>query len=97
MFSTCSRQAVGRLRVATILGGTISRGTASRRAPFRSNEEACDPLALRFGTVLFQARHDFDQIAGAMSVIELVAQDALPGILAGAWRAGQTEDVGPTR
>src|SRR6476659_8669673 len=53
--------------------------------------------ALGFGTVFFQAPHDLDQVAGPVTVVELVAQDALPGALAGAGRPGQTEDVGTAR
>ena len=38
--------------------------------------------------------HDFDEIARPMAVIELVAQDAVPGVAAGTSRARQAEHEG---
>src|SRR5262245_48003233 len=93
MRSTCCCQADGRLLVAMVLRSTISGRTTSR-GPFGSSDNGG---SLGFGTVLFQTWHDLHQIAGAMPVVELVAQDALPGILASARRARQTEDIGPAR
>src|SRR5262245_55823241 len=78
MLSTCWRHAVGRLPLM-----------AMTSAPERAGAEVSG-----LGTVLFQAWHDFDQVAGPVAVVELVAKNALPGILAGARRARQTEDVG---
>ncbi len=39
-----------------------------------------------------EPRHDLHEIAGHVSVIELCLQNTIPGILAGARRAGQHED-----
>src|SRR5215471_11731019 len=52
--------------------------------------------ALSFGSaqMLVEPRHDLDEIARAVAVIELVHEDLVPGVLAGAGRAGQAEDVG---
>src|SRR5262245_47061659 len=47
-----------------------------------------------FAAVLLQARHDLDEVAGAVAVVELVHQDAVPGVAAGAGRARQAEDIG---
>src|SRR5580692_11894357 len=41
-----------------------------------------------------QARHQFGEVAGAEADVELLAQDVVPAVLAGAGRAGQREDVG---
>ena len=38
--------------------------------------------------VFAQPRHQFDEIAGHVTVVKLVAQDAIPAVLAGAGRAG---------
>ncbi len=47
--------------------------------------------------MLVEAGHDLDEVAGAVAVVELVQQDAVPGVLAGAGRAGDAEDVGRAR
>src|SRR3569623_750487 len=47
-------------------------------------------VALAFG----QPRHQFDEVAGAKAVIELIAEDAIPGILDRAGRSGERENVG---
>src|SRR5438552_7801696 len=52
------------------------------------------PLRLPPAQVLVEARHDLDEIAGAVAVVELVQQNFVPGVAAGAGRAGQAEDVG---
>src|SRR5262249_2650746 len=41
-----------------------------------------------------EARHDLDEIARAVTVVELVFENAVPGVTAGAGRTGQAEDVG---
>jgi uncharacterized protein len=38
--------------------------------------------------VLLEPRHDLDEVAGPMAVVELPLENAVPGILAGTWRAG---------
>src|SRR5579862_94105 len=52
------------------------------------------PRLLPFVAMLVEARHQLDEIAGAEAVVELVPQNVLPGIAAGAGRAGQREEVG---
>src|SRR5712691_9715849 len=51
-------------------------------------------LRLRPAQVLVEARHDLDEVARAIAVVELVQQDVVPSVLAGARRARQAEDVG---
>src|SRR5204862_7790167 len=47
-----------------------------------------------FRLVFLQSRHQLDEIARAEAVVELVDEDALPGIAAGAGRARQREQIG---
>src|SRR6185295_3698443 len=51
------------------------------------------PLAAMF----LQPRHDLDEIAGTVAVVELPLEDLAPRILAGARRPRQAEDVGAAR
>src|SRR5271169_521724 len=44
--------------------------------------------------VLLQARHQLDEVARAKAVVELMDEDALPGVAAGAGRAGQSKQIG---
>ncbi len=44
--------------------------------------------------MLLEAGHDLDEIAGAEAVVELPVEDVVPGVPAGAGRAGQGEQVG---
>lgn len=46
------------------------------------------------GKMFFQPRHQFDQIAGPVPAVELIAQNIIPAILAGAGRTGQSKQVG---
>src|SRR6202040_820916 len=46
--------------------------------------------------MLVEARHDLDEVARAVAVVELVLEDRVPGIAAGARRARQTENIGRT-
>src|ERR1700722_9530399 len=41
-----------------------------------------------------EARHQFREVAGAEADVELLAQDIVPAVLAGAGRTGQREDIG---
>src|ERR1043166_4794113 len=50
-------------------------------------------LGLGAAQVLVEARHDLDEVARAVAIVELMQQDLVPRILAGAGRAGQAEDV----
>src|SRR5260370_40293261 len=58
------------------------------------------PIAVSFGIrlagvqMLLEPRHEFDEVAGAKTVVELVHENAVPGIAAGARRAGQGEARG---
>src|SRR5438128_451603 len=49
------------------------------------------PLPLQ---VLLQARHQLDEIARAEAVVELMDEDPLPSVAAGAGRTGQREQIG---
>src|ERR1700730_9261551 len=44
--------------------------------------------------MLLQAGHQLDEVAGAKAVVELVDQNALPGVAAGAGRSGQGKQIG---
>src|SRR3984893_10436606 len=44
--------------------------------------------------VFLQARHQLDEIAWAKAVVELVDEDAFPGVATGARGAGQREEIG---
>jgi hypothetical protein len=44
--------------------------------------------------MLLQPGHQFDKVAGAKAVVELVHENALPGVAAGAGRARQGEEIG---
>src|SRR5260370_29878222 len=44
--------------------------------------------------MLLEPRHELDQVAGAKTVVELVHENAVPGIAAGARRARQGEEIG---
>lgn len=44
--------------------------------------------------MLIKPGHDLNEIAGQVAVIELGFENTVPGILAGAGRAGQHEDEG---
>src|SRR5271165_5235773 len=43
--------------------------------------------------MFLKARHQFDEIAWAKAVVELVHEDSLPGVAAGAGRTRQREQV----
>ena len=54
-------------------------------------------LGLGPAQVLVEPRHQLDEVAGPVAVIELVHQDFVPGVAAGAGRARQAEDEGRVR
>jgi hypothetical protein len=41
--------------------------------------------------VLLQTRHQLDEVAGTEAVVELMHENALPGVAAGARRAAQRD------
>src|ERR1700734_1475632 len=47
--------------------------------------------------MLIEPRHDLDEVTGSIAVIELMDQNLVPGVTAGAGRAWQAEDVGGAR
>src|SRR5215831_3827396 len=47
--------------------------------------------------MLLQPRHQLDEIAGAKAIVQLVHEDAFPGVAAGAGRARQGEKIGAAR
>src|SRR3974390_2924749 len=55
----------------------------------------CRALGLGPAQVLVEPGHDLDEVAGAIAIIELVPQDLVPGVAAGARRARKAEDVSP--
>src|SRR5580700_8724664 len=52
------------------------------------------PRTGRRNSLLLQPGHQLDEIAGAEAVVELMDEDAVPGVAAGAGRAGQREQIG---
>src|SRR5579864_7390335 len=44
--------------------------------------------------MLLEARHELDQIAGAVAIVELMPDDVLPAVAAGAGRARKREEIG---
>jgi hypothetical protein len=44
--------------------------------------------------MLVESRHDLDEIAGAVAVVELVHQNLIPGVAVGAGRAGSAAGGG---
>lgn len=44
-------------------------------------------------TMLFKARHNFNEIARSVPDIQLPLQYAVPGVFAGAGRSGQTKNI----
>src|SRR5258708_39495067 len=51
-------------------------------------------LGLGAAQMLIEPRHDLDEIARPVTIVELVHQDVVPGIAAGARGTWQAEDVG---
>src|SRR5688572_3077128 len=79
------------VRRAIAGGGSSVAGPCHRQ--WLSHAEAETGLALLALLVLFQAWHDFHEVAGRMTVIQLVFQDFIPGIPAGPGRTRQAEDI----
>src|SRR5271166_3570919 len=74
--------------------GAASTVPAALGARFRGHDgkRVFIPLPLQ---MRLQPRHQLDEVAGAEAVVELVHQDPLPGVAAGAGRARQGEEIGP--
>jgi len=60
---------------------------------FKLRKGSCGLAAAAF-QMLGKARHDFHEIARHVPVVELVFQDTVPGVAAGAGGARQHEDEG---
>src|SRR6185437_13521932 len=60
-----------------------------------SGEASLHRRAARLGApqVLVEARHDLDEVARAIAIIELMDEDLVPGVTTGAGRARQAEDI----
>src|SRR5207302_6493427 len=71
--------------------GVLILGSFPSRAHTGETPAVRPPLPLQ---VLLEARHQLDEIARAEAVVELVDEDPLPGVAAGAGRAGQREQIG---
>src|SRR5262249_50368806 len=60
----------------------------------RAHEQERCGASLRFGfLLLLQPRHDLDEGARAVAIVQLILKDAIPGILAGAGRSRHAENV----
>src|SRR5262249_12627690 len=66
------------------------------RSSDRAKRENSRGRALGLGTaqVLVEPWHDLDEVARPVTVVELMHQDLVPGVLAGAGRTRQAEDIG---
>src|SRR3984893_9238500 len=64
----------------------VRRSAILSQALFRLRSCSCQ--------VFLQARHQLDEIARAEAIVELVDEDAFPGVATGARRAGQREEIG---
>src|SRR5437660_1019929 len=75
------------------IGGTERRDITRppTRAQARSRRRT---PRLGAAQMLVEARHDLDEIARPVTIVELVLENPVPGVAAGAGRAGQTENVG---
>ena len=49
---------------------------------------------MQFGSLLHHTRHDLDEVARPVAVVELPLQDFVPGILACTRRTWDTKDIG---
>src|SRR5690606_303661 len=66
--------------------GIVPRGSG------RYNGKTSRPLL-----VPFEPGHELDESAGEVAVIEVMDEDLVPSVLAGAGRAGQREEIGTLR
>src|SRR5690349_14708921 len=66
----------------------------TRNAPTRNPRRPARVIPNLRGLVLLQPRHQLDEVAGAEAVVELVDQDVLPCVAAGARRSRQCEQIG---
>src|SRR5438067_5653334 len=94
-----SHRAAG-FRKRKIFNAKVAKDTRSTQRiteqlrPLRFLCVLCVKPFLLFGLqVLLQPRHQFDEIAGAEAVVELVNEDAFPGVAAGARRARQRKEI----
>ncbi len=68
------------------------RWTMSTTAPPIAGSRRC--AGFESAIVSMQPRHQLDEVARAEAVVELVDEDPVPGVAAGAGRAGQREEIG---
>ena len=47
--------------------------------------------------VLFKSRHDLNEVAGPVTIIQLPLQDVVPAVLTRSWAAWQREEIAPAR
>src|SRR6266700_1888260 len=82
-----SAEKAGRSRSAVRRASLIAGGAPLEwRAPSKSTTSR--------HLAFVEARHQLGEVAGPEADVELLAQNVVPAILAGAGRAGQREDVG---
>src|SRR5690349_8191710 len=78
-------------------GWRCSRRSRTSTTRMRTGAGACRSVAGDGLQMLLKARHELDEVARAVPVVELVADDVLPAVAAGAGRAGEREEVGAAR
>src|SRR3954470_6659163 len=74
------------------MAGTSNMRLRTNQEPKRSG---ADRLVLAALQMLLQPRHDLDEIAGLVAIIELGREDAFPSVTAGPGRAGEAKDEFP--
>src|ERR1044072_5939111 len=77
----------------TIFAASASVLSDSSRLAHELQRDAAS-LRLGFLLLLLQPRHDLDEGAGTVAIVQLILEDSVPGIFARARRARYAEDIG---
>src|SRR5258707_4032182 len=85
---TCRALSRSALPLASRMSTTAPLSADSRRVG------DSEPLTLQ---MLLQAGHKLDEVAGTETIVELMDQNAVPGVAAGAGRAPQCQQIGASR
>src|SRR3989475_5273998 len=93
---SCASSNIGSDPSVSTVGAIDSARCKTAEQIKASKDAALHRRAFGFGAaqMLVETRHDLDEIAGTVTVVELVQKDLVPRVAAGAGRARQAEDVG---
>src|SRR5258708_17697014 len=82
--------------VSTATSAKVFERSGAMRYAYCALRATLNRRTLRLGAaqMLIEPRHDLDEIAWPVTIIELVHQNVVPGVAAGARRARQAKDVG---